>query len=72
LTSKYDEYPPIKQEEAKKHNKNAKKRKGRTMQQQDSSEDSILDSDIEDDGHIDTNTKLNKRDIKGKIKLQRI
>jgi hypothetical protein len=39
------------------------------MQHQDSSDESILDSDIDEDEQIDTSSKLNKRDIKGKIKL---
>ncbi len=39
------------------------------MQHQESSDESILDSDIDEDEHIDTSSKLNKRDIKGKIKL---
>lgn len=42
------------------------------MQHQESSDESILDSDIDEDEQIDTSSKLNKRDIKGKIKLQRI
>jgi hypothetical protein len=50
-------------------NKGAKKRKRLVQQQQDSSDDSILDSDFDEDEQIDTNTKLNKRDIKGQIKL---
>jgi hypothetical protein len=39
------------------------------MQHQESSDESILDSDIDEDEQIDTSNKLNKRDIKGKIKL---